>query len=184
MTESAKLPPATIASGGVARAGAADGAAQATQVVSSFYESLAKHDVGAMEAAYDPAAHFHDPLFGSLDGRHEVMEMWKTILPGIDPKKFQSDHEIKGVTPRGDGSYEVKLHWDAHYELRGRHIDNASDTTMIVKGGKIVDHRDDWDLSAWTKQALPAGLGGNVLTNALTAFAAHAFVEVKDVFDR
>ena len=185
MTEPTKPPSSNnTAAVAAARADSADGATQASEVVTSFYESLGKHDFAALDAAYDPKARFHDPLFGQLDGRHEVMEMWKTILPGIDPKKFHSDHEIESVTRRSDGAFEVKLHWNAHYELRGRHIDNASETTMIVKNGKIVDHRDNWDLSTWTKQALPGHLGGNVLANALTAFAAHTFIEVKDVFDR
>jgi hypothetical protein len=185
MTSSTKFPPANVSStAAVNRAGTADGAAQASAVVNNFYESLGQHDTDAMTAAYDPKANFHDPLFGQLTGRHEVMEMWNTILPGIDPKKMHSDHEIESVTPRKDGSYEVKLHWDAHYELRGRHIDNSSETTMIVKNGKILDHKDDWDLDNWTRQALPGHLGGHPLTDALTAFSAHTFLKVKDFFDR
>ena len=161
-----------------------DGAIAAKNVATSFYAAFKKRDVAAMEAAYDPGVRFHDPLFGTLDGRHRVMEMWKTVMPAAGGKKLEGSSTIGDATRRSDGAYEVKVHWDAHYELGARHIDNESDTTLVIRNGKIVDHRDDWDLSAWTEQALPHGLGGNVLANALTAFAAHTFVEVKDVFDR
>ncbi|HEY4223002.1 MAG TPA: nuclear transport factor 2 family protein [Myxococcota bacterium] len=164
---------------------AADAKADAAQVASSFYQAFARGDRTAMDAAYDPSVHFHDPLFGSLSGKHEVMEMWNTVIPAANPKTSHIEPTVQpNPTVRPDGSVEVKVHWDAHYDLGPRHVDNHSDTTLVIKNGKIIDQRDDWDLSAWTKQALPLGIGGNTLTNALTAFAAHAFVEVKDVFDR
>ena len=161
----------------------ADGEVAAQQVAQDFYAAFARRDAAGMEAAYAPGARFHDPLFGALDGRREIMSMWKTILPAANPATFQLEPTVHGATRRPDGSHEVKVSWNAHYDLGKRHVDNHSETTLVVKGGKIVDQRDDWDLAAWTRQALPHG-GGHPLTNALTAFAAHAFVEIKDVFDR
>lgn len=160
------------------------GAAAATAAATSFYAAFARRDAAGMEAAYAPNVAFHDPLFGRLDGKSEVMQMWKTILPAANPKTFQLEARVQPhPKQRPDGTFEVKVQWDAHYDLGKRHVDNRSDTTLLVRNGKIVEQNDDWNLSAWTKQALPFG-GGHPLVDALTAFAAHTFVEVKDVFER
>lgn len=162
----------------------ATGAAAATAAATSFYAAFARRDAAGMEAAYAPNVAFHDPLFGHLDGKSEVMQMWKTILPAANPKTFQLEARVQpNPRQRPDGTFEVKVQWDAHYDLGKRHVDNRSDTTLLVRNGKIVEQKDDWNLAAWTKQALPFG-GGNPLVDALTAFAAHTFVEVKDVFER
>lgn len=159
-------------------------AAQARKAATDFYAAFARRDAAAMEAAYDPKVKFHDPLFGTLKGKRKVMEMWNTIMPAANPKTFSIEPKVLGApVAKTDGSFEVKVHWDAHYDLGKRHVDNHSDTTLTIKNGKIVAQRDEWDLDTWTKQALPFG-GGTRVGDDLARFAAHSFIELKDLFTR
>jgi limonene-1,2-epoxide hydrolase len=158
-------------------------AEDASRVVNDFYGALGKRDFKTMAQSYAPNVKFHDPLFGTLHGTKATMDMWKTSLSGIDPKTFKAEHTVQpNPTRNPDGSYNVKVHWDAHYDvglLRKHHVENHADSTFVVKDGKITSQRDDWSLNDWTKQAFP-GVGGHKLTNKLTHFVAHGFIELKD----
>ncbi len=158
-------------------------ASAATQVATRFYTAFAARDSATMAQLYAPNVKFRDPLFGNLKGP-QVMEMWNTITPAANSKTFKIEPKVQpNPTQRPDGSWDVQVHWDAHYDLGSRHIDNHADTTMTIKDGKIVKQNDAWDLDAWTKQALPFG-GGNRVGDALTHFAAHSFIEVKDLLTK
>jgi ketosteroid isomerase-like protein len=155
-------------------------AAEASKVAGDFYAALARGDAKGMAAQYDPQVKFHDPLFGNLKGSKEVMGMWNTIMPAANPKTFKIEPKVQpNPTQNADGSWNVKVHWDAHYDLGKRHVDNHSDSTLTIRNGKIVQQRDDWDLDAWTKQALPLA-GGTKVGDAVAHFLAHGFIELKD----
>ena len=155
----------------------------AKAAAAAFYRAFARRDASAMVAAYAPNVKFKDPLFGALEGR-KVMEMWNTILPAANPKTFQISFKVApNAIERRDGSVDVKVHWDARYDLGKRHVDNSSNSTLRIKDGTIVAQKDEWDLDNWTRQALPFG-GGTRLGDHLAAFAAHAFIEVKDLLTR
>jgi hypothetical protein len=51
-------------------------------------------------------------------------------------------------------------HWDADYTFStGRAVHNRIDATFKFSDGLIADHRDEFDLYAWARQALgPLGL--------------------------
>ncbi len=161
---------------GVAGATLNPASAAAEKVAVDFFAAFSARDSATMEKMYDSGVRFHDPLFGSLDGVGEVMAMWKTILPVADPKTFKVQPRLEGKPiARPDGSWDVKVHWDAHYDISliSRHIDNSSDTTLNIKEGKIVAQRDDWNLANWTNQFLP------MVPPMLISTAAHAFIEAR-----
>lgn len=169
---------------GKVQASGPNSAAAATQTAENFYRAFAKSDLAAMGAAYDKNATFHDPLFGNLKGKTEVMDMWKTITPAVNPATFKLEPKVAAnPTQNIDGSWNVKVHWDAHYDIGKRHIDNHSDTTLTIKDGKVLAQRDEWDLAAWTKQALPAG-GSSKVVQKITSFAAHSFIELEAMFQK
>lgn len=120
----------------------------ARDVVTEFYSAFVKQDTKTMESLYSKDVKFQDAIFKFAD-REGTMGMWNTILR--DPKsKFT--FELKSV--EGD---VVTGHWKADYELFGRKVHNEIDTRMVVKDGKIVEHRDSFSWDKWAKQALPAG---------------------------
>lgn len=118
------------------------------EVVTSFYEAFVKQDMKALEPHYAKDVKFRDEIF-RFDDRDGTMGMWSRILR--DPKTKLS-FELKSV--EGD---VVTGHWKADYEVFGRKVHNEIDTRMVVKDGKIVEHRDSFDWDKWAKQALPAG---------------------------
>ncbi|MEP6860843.1 MAG: nuclear transport factor 2 family protein [Deltaproteobacteria bacterium] len=160
----------------------ADQSRLAVQTATQFYTAFASRDAATMAAAYAPTVSFHDPLFGSLHGS-QVMLMWNSIMPKADPFHIVPTVGSTAIA-RGDDTFEVHVTWAADYGLGGRAIHNQSSTTLLVQRGKIIQQRDEWDLKAWTAQALPMRLGGNAVADAITAAAAHSYVEVLDLIHK
>jgi hypothetical protein len=160
-----------------------DRAEHATTVATAFYGAFASRNTAGMSAFYDPSVQFHDPLFGHLRGSAQVMEMWTAIMPKADPFEITPTVQLT-PTNLGGGSWQVHVHWDAHYGLGKALITNHSETTLVIENGRIVSQQDVWDLNAWTKQALPHDLGGNVVANDVLHAAAHSFIEVLDLIRR
>jgi hypothetical protein len=173
---------AAAADAAVARM-AGDGASSATGVASTFYGAFAARNNGVMAKCYAPDVQFHDPLFGDVSGATKLMEMWTTLQGAA--KNVQIIPNVQSATANSDGSWQVKVHWDAHYDLgaSGRHVDNHSDTTLIIKDGKIISQQDDWDLSAWTQQAIPV-IGGTPFGDFLASHAASAALDLIHAFKR
>ena len=121
-------------------------------LIERFYEAFARQDGETMAACYTADAHFHDPAFGDLHGS-EVGAMWRMLCGRA--KDLEVVHS--GVAAdEGAGS----AHWDADYTFStGRHVHNSIDATFLFRDGLISDHRDEFDLHAWARQALgPVGL--------------------------
>lgn len=143
-----KLPltPAVKKTAAVAPAAAAS--RPAAEVVGEFYRAFEKADLQTMQRLYAPDVKFKDEIFG-YDDRAGTMNMWKKIL---------SDPRTKISFTLGPSSGDtVKGHWVADYQVFGRKVHNEISTTLVVRDGKIVSHRDAFDFDRWAKQALPAG---------------------------
>jgi ketosteroid isomerase-like protein len=130
---------------------AGDAAANAA-LINRFYEAFARQDGEAMAACYTPDAHFHDPVFQDLHG-DEVGSMWRMLCGRATDLKVVHSRVEAGVD---SGS----AHWDADYTFStGRPVHNPIDATFRFENGLIADHRDEFDLYAWARQALgPMGL--------------------------
>ncbi len=122
-------------------------------LLNGFYQAFQRKDAEAMAACYATDVTFGDPVFPDLKGA-EAGDMWR-MLCGRAP-----DLEVKATvldaTP-DSGS----VHWDAWYTFSatGRKVHNSIDAHFKLKDGKIVEHRDSFDLWRWTRQALgPVGL--------------------------
>jgi ketosteroid isomerase-like protein len=163
-----------------AAASAPNTAAAASKAAGDFYQALSKRDASSMARLYADGVQFNDPLFGDLDGKAETMRMWNSILPAANPKTFDIEPKVlPNPTQNKDGSWNVRVHWDAHYDLGKRHVDNHSDSVLTIKDGKITKQRDVWDLDKWTKQAVPGWLGGGTRTGDLLSHAlAHVFIKL------
>jgi len=168
----------------VAQVSASNGAEAATQLADQFYKAFAKGDNAAMAQMYSDDVKFHDPLFGHLNGKAETMNMWNTIQPSTNPATTDIRPQVVGQpTQNKDGSWDVKVHWDASYDIgkpgKWRHIDNHADTTLTIKDGKITHQRDDWDLQKWTAQAVPRWAGGGTkVGDVLTHLAAEGLIKL------
>ena len=122
-------------------------------LINRFYEAFARKDAEAMVACYHEEIVFEDPAFGELRGR-DAGDMWRMLV--ARGKDLEVKHSA--VSASGDGG---SARWDATYTFSqtGRKVLNRIDARFKFRDGKIVEHRDTFDLYAWMKQALgPVGL--------------------------
>jgi ketosteroid isomerase-like protein len=120
-------------------------------LINRFYEAFARCDGEAMAACYAPDAHFHDPVFQDLRGE-EVGAMWRMLTGRAE------DLEVEHSRVHADAEHG-SAHWDANYTFRtGRKVVNRIDASFEFADGLITEHRDEFDLYAWARQALgPVG---------------------------
>jgi ketosteroid isomerase-like protein len=119
-------------------------------VIETFYRSFAKRDFAGMAACYGPEVEFSDPVFTRLRGQ-EAKDMWEMLC------QRGKDLEIEYRVLRADDT-SAAAHWEAHYTFSGtgRKVHNIIEAEFELRGGRIVRHRDRFDLWRWTRMALGA----------------------------
>ncbi len=122
-------------------------------VVQRLYDAFQAGDGEAMQACYALDSTFRDEVF-DLAGPTEIGGMWKMLLArGTDLELQVSRVEADDTTGRA--------HWAADYTFTqtGRKVHNEIDATFVLRDGLIVEHVDQFDFWAWSRQALgPIGL--------------------------
>lgn len=120
------------------------------KLVEQFYLAFQQLDAEAMCRCYADSIHFSDPVFTDLRGE-QAGDMWRMLCS-----------RAKDFSLRFDGieadDHSGKAHWVATYVFSqtGRLIVNDIQASFVFKDGKIVQHRDQFDLWTWSRQALGA----------------------------
>lgn len=124
-------------------------------LIQSFYDAFARRDAEAMVACYHPQVHFSDPVFPDLQGQ-AAGDMWRMLCGRAQDLVIRSSN-IQADDQTGSA------HWDADYTFSatGRMVHNRIDAAFRFQDGKIIDHKDTFDLYAWTRMAL--GVSGILL---------------------
>ena len=124
-------------------------------LITRFYTSLSKLDGAGMAACYAKEATFSDPVFTALSGQ-EPGKMWRMLCKRGKDMTVVFDG-IEATDMAG------KAHWVATYTFSGtgNRVINDIQASFVFKDGKIVQHRDVFDLYKWARQAL--GLKGLLL---------------------
>ena len=125
------------------------------ELIQRFYAAFAKRDSAAMNACYASDIEFHDPVFQRLRG-DDARRMWRMLCARAkDLNVVASGIEADELTGRA--------HWVATYTFgaTGNRVENHIDASFVFEDGKIVQHRDRFDLYRWARQAL--GLKGLLL---------------------
>ena len=118
------------------------------ELITRFYDAFARKDHETMAACYAPGATFSDPVFPSL-GYAELTAMWKMFC--VRSKDLVvSSSDISG----SDGSAGAKWQADYTFPPTGRHVRNVIDASFKIEDGRIIQHRDRFDLYRWTRMAL------------------------------
>jgi ketosteroid isomerase-like protein len=133
-------------------------------VIERLYAALDAKDGDTMASLYAPEAHFRDPAFGDLHGS-EPGDMWRMLCS--QAKDLTAEVSNVQADERSGSA-----HWEARYTFTatGRPVVNRIDATYRFRDGLIEDHRDEFSMWAWSRQALgpPAYLlGSNPLGQAL-----------------
>lgn len=118
------------------------------ELLTRFYEAFHRRDAAAMGACYHDDAVFMDPAFGRLEAA-EVRAMWAMLCARAT--ELEVSFEVRHAD---DGSGAV--HWEAKYPFSktGRRVHNIIEAQFGFHEGKILAHRDQFDLWAWSRQAL------------------------------
>ena len=107
-----------------------------------------------MAACYSDDIVFEDPAFGELHGE-DARDMWRMLCGRA------TDLDITHTVLEVSGTNAL-VTWIAKYTFStGRHVRNDIRATMRIEDDLIVDHRDEFDLWKWSRQAL--GLPGLLL---------------------
>jgi ketosteroid isomerase-like protein len=116
-------------------------------LIDSLYEAFARQDGDAMAACYTADAHFADPVFTHLHGE-EVGAMWRMLCGRATDLRVEHS-EVQAEDDEGSA------HWEAYYTFSSsRAVHNVIEAKFEFRDGKIADHRDWFDLYAWSRQAL------------------------------
>jgi ketosteroid isomerase-like protein len=118
------------------------------QIVQQFYTSFQKLDWRGMLQCYHDEVFFYDPVFEDLEAK-KAKAMWKMLCQqaknfSLEFDKVEADNEY--------GS----CRWKATYTFSktGRKVVNRVKAHFKFHEGKIIEHMDDFDLYAWSRQAL------------------------------
>ncbi len=107
-----------------------------------------------MLECYHDDVTFEDPAFGVLHGE-EAKNMWRMLCQAQQGKEFKVKTSNIEYTPEGG-----KARWEAYYTFgrTGRKIHNVINASFKFKNGKIITHKDRFNLYRWATQAM--GLKG------------------------
>ncbi len=119
------------------------------ELVDRFYTSLRDGRGEDMAACYSDEVVFEDPAFGELHGEN-ARDMWRMLCERSTDLTLE--HTVLESTANS-----AKVNWIANYTFStGRHVRNDITASMRIENGLIVDHRDQFDMWAWSRQALGA----------------------------
>ena len=124
-------------------------------VITRFYQAFQRLDAEAMAACYSADVRFSDPVFVGLQGR-EAGDMWRMLCTRAADFSLTYG-EVEADDRRGSAQ------WVARYTFSqtGRTVVNVIRAEFVFGNGRIVEHRDHFDLWRWSRQAL--GLKGWLL---------------------
>ena len=121
-------------------------------LIETFYTAFQQKDYATMNSCYHDNVQFSDPVFTDLKGK-QAKAMWHMLCErGKDLQLV-----FNNVQAQENGGI---AHWEATYTFStGRKVHNVIDATFTFEDGKIMTHKDRFDLWKWTRMALgPSGM--------------------------
>jgi ketosteroid isomerase-like protein len=118
------------------------------QLLHRFYSCFQRRDARGMNECYHAEVEFSDPVFPALHGQR-ALGMWRMLCErGTDLRLEFRDVAADDLAGRA--------HWEADYTftLTGRAVHNVIDAEFEFRNGRIVRHRDRFDLPRWLSMAL------------------------------
>lgn len=125
------------------------------KLIREFYEAFNARDYVSMQESYHAKATFYDPVFQDLNSE-QVKSMWQMLLTS------SKDLSVKASEFVAD-DHKGSCRWDAWYTFSrtGRKVHNIIRADFRFEKGKIMEHRDLFNLWRWSAQAL--GMPGLLL---------------------
>lgn len=120
------------------------------QLIQQFYTCFQRLDWRCMAECYHDRVFFYDPVFEDLEAQ-KAKAMWKMLC------QQAKDFSLEFSKVEADSDYGSCV-WRATYTFSktGRRVVNKVKAHFKFHEGKIIEHMDDFDLYAWSRQALGA----------------------------
>ena len=109
------------------------------QLIETLYAALARRDGAAMAACYARHARFKDPVFDLRDD--EVGAMWQMLCERASDLRVEW-HDVTADASSGSAHVEA---WYT-FSVTGRPVHNVIDAKFRFADGRIIKHRDRFDL--------------------------------------
>ena len=118
------------------------------ELISRFYQAFQQLDAETMAACYAENVQFSDPAFTDLRGR-DAGDMWRMLTVRAQNFSLTFD-SVQADDEQGSAR------WVATYlfSKTGNTVVNHIQANFRFVDGKIVEHRDSFDLWRWARQAL------------------------------
>ncbi|WP_447589683.1 nuclear transport factor 2 family protein [Aquipseudomonas campi] len=118
------------------------------ELITRFYQAFQELDAQTMAACYSADVQFSDPVFTDLRGS-DAADMWRMLAARAQNFSLTFD----GVQA---DDQQGSARWVATYlfSKTGRTVVNRIQARFRFADGKIVEHRDHFDLWRWSRQAL------------------------------
>ncbi|ARU89456.1 nuclear transport factor 2 family protein [Pseudomonas sp. M30-35] len=125
------------------------------QLIQRFYSAFQLLDAETMASCYATDVCFSDPVFPDLRGE-DAADMWRMLTRRAKDFSLTFDN-IQADEQQGSAQ------WVATYVFSqtGNTVVNRIDANFKFADGKIIEHRDQFDLWSWASQAL--GFKGRLL---------------------
>jgi len=119
-------------------------------IIEEFYEAFSNLDAENMVKHYHPDVVFKDPAFGELKAEH-AKNMWRMLCHSQKGKGFKVTYQVVDFTGE-----KANAQWEAIYTFSqtGRKVHNKISASFVIENGLIVEHTDEFNLYAWSKQAM------------------------------
>jgi len=119
-------------------------------LIKTFYKAFNSLDAETMVSCYHNDIIFEDSAFGVLHGER-AKNMWRMLCQNQKGKKFRVEASDI-ICNDGHGT----AHWEAYYTFSktGRKVHNIIEAEFKFKDGKIIQHKDQFNLHNWAKQAM------------------------------
>jgi ketosteroid isomerase-like protein len=118
------------------------------ELISRFYQAFQQLDAETMAGCYAENVQFSDPAFTDLRGR-DAGDMWRMLTARAQNFSLTFD-SVQADDQQGSAR------WVATYlfSKTGNTVVNHIQANFRFADGKIVEHRDSFDLWRWARQAL------------------------------
>lgn len=118
-------------------------------VIQAFYTAFQQKNIDEMLKHYHDDIQFEDPAFGPLKGK-DAKDMWSMLLArGGEELSI----EFGDIREENDWAFAK---WIAKYPFgpKKRKVVNHISAKMKIVDGKIVEHKDEFDIWKWSSMAL------------------------------
>jgi ketosteroid isomerase-like protein len=124
-------------------------------LITKFYTNFQQKSAAGMIECYHDDIHFSDPAFQNLKGI-EAKAMWQMLIERSSTLKITFSN-VKATENEGSAD------WIAEYifSKTNRQVVNKIHAEFKFKDGKIIDHKDNFNLWKWAGMAL--GITGYLL---------------------